>query len=165
MKINLGSGRRNLEGYVNVDLVSRGSEPNVVADIFKPLPFDDGVADEVLAIHVFEHIYFWDCEDVLKEWMRIVSKEGKLIIECPDFVKAARWLLDAMDGKVEFRSDLTYYAFWGDPTYGDEHMCHKWGWTATSLKKFAEMFGFKAAARPAQFHQKEARDFRLEIWH
>jgi SAM-dependent methyltransferase len=56
MKINIGSGFKRFEGYMNVDddpLVS----PDFIVDLNSgKLPFDDNSVDAVIAHHILEHI-------------------------------------------------------------------------------------------------------------
>ena len=56
MKINLGSGYKRIDGFLNVDddpLVS----PDFLCNIEKEkLPFDDNSVEEIRAHHIFEHI-------------------------------------------------------------------------------------------------------------
>ena len=56
VKVNLGSGYKRIEGFVNVDddpLV----EPDYLVNIEKDkLPFDDNTVEEVRAHHILEHI-------------------------------------------------------------------------------------------------------------
>jgi SAM-dependent methyltransferase len=56
MKVNLGSGYKRIEGFVNVDddpLVN----PEYVVNLEKgKLPFDDNTVEEVVAHHILEHI-------------------------------------------------------------------------------------------------------------
>lgn len=56
MKFNMGSGRRKLPGYVNVDAAPE-SEPDEVWDLEQtPWPWPDNCADEVRFIHSLEHM-------------------------------------------------------------------------------------------------------------
>ena len=56
MKINLGSGYKRIEGFVNIDddpLV----KPDYLVDIEnEKLPFDDNTVEEIRAHHILEHI-------------------------------------------------------------------------------------------------------------
>jgi SAM-dependent methyltransferase len=75
MKLNLGAGTDARAGFVNVDFLE-GPGIDVVADLTRPLPFDDGVAEEFLLSHVLEHIP--DTLALMGELWRI-GKPGALV--------------------------------------------------------------------------------------
>jgi len=96
--IEIGASRGNGFGldktggsYANVDFSSEqggkwqsaGFKPmlvNIVAN-GDDLPFNDKVFDYVLSSHVIEH--FFDPIKTLKEWLRVIKKEGYLFIIVP----------------------------------------------------------------------------------
>src|ERR1700677_2089475 len=54
MKLNLGSGRRPIEGWVNVD---KYPPADVLHDLEElPWPWADNAAEDVLLCHVLEHL-------------------------------------------------------------------------------------------------------------
>lgn len=59
MRLHLGCGRNPIPGWVNLDIAA-GDGVDVVADLDAcatvPLPFDDGSVDEVVGVHVLEHL-------------------------------------------------------------------------------------------------------------
>lgn len=77
MKINLGSGYKRIDGYINIDGDSN-CKPDFLVDLEKDkLPFEDNSVDEILAHHILEHIgngFF----NLLKEIYR-VCKNGAVI--------------------------------------------------------------------------------------
>lgn len=77
MKINLGSGYKRIEGFVNIDddpLV----KPDYLVDIEnEKLPFDDNTVEEIRAHHILEHIGAGFIP-LMKELYR-VSKHGALL--------------------------------------------------------------------------------------
>lgn len=83
MKLNLGCGRHQKQGYVNLDLVEMPGV-DVVHDLGKfPYPFKDDTFVLVEAFHVLEHLP--ETVKVMKEIHRI-SKPGAIIkIEVPHY--------------------------------------------------------------------------------
>src|SRR6202012_3650744 len=95
MKLNLGCGDKILEGFVNVDVVESraGKSPDVICDLHQLTPFEDGSADEIMAIHVVEHFWRWEVVDIRKEWVRVLKPGGKMILECPNLISACQAVL------------------------------------------------------------------------
>ena len=156
IKLNIGCGRRVLDGWINVDTKSRGNAPDVDADV-RELPFPDNYADEVMAIHLIEHFYIWEVPDVVNEWKRVLKPGGKLVIECPDLEKTIKHMYE---GRHE--PQLTMWPLYGDPSHQDPLMCHKWGYNAHSLIMLLKHIGFdNPVVEPAQFHMKDLRDMRV----
>lgn len=163
MKLNVGAGNKHLAGYLSVD-IEQNPDPaapklDIVADI-KSIPLPDNCAEEIIAIHVLEHIHRWDVKAVLKEWHRLLIPGGKLVIEMPDIRKAARNLLENLVG-----DGYHMWAFYGDPRTKNPLMCHKWGWTMATLEPMLAKFGFvNIVEEVTRFHSvgREIRDFRVE---
>ncbi len=85
MKLNLGSGSKNLDGYKNVDKFNYYN-PDIVHDLETfPYPFDDNSIDEILLSHVLEHI--GQSPDVflkiIKEIYRICHNNSFIKIKVP----------------------------------------------------------------------------------
>ncbi len=84
MKINLGSNKKMIGGYVNVDGLQLPGV-DVVHDLTQvPYPFEDGVAEEIVMIEVLEHLSFRSTLACLKECYRILKDDGVLIVQVPD---------------------------------------------------------------------------------
>lgn len=83
MKLNLGGGGHNPDGYVEIDRAT-GHE-------IYPLPYEDGSVDIVRASHVLEHFSHKVIGDVVKEWVRVLKPSGLLRIAVPDFRKIVQW--------------------------------------------------------------------------
>lgn len=79
LRLNVGSGNRPLEGFVNVD-VRELSSVDVVADV-RALPFPDGSAVEIEASSLLEH--FRDPYAVLDELHRVLAPRGVLRVRVP----------------------------------------------------------------------------------
>ena len=85
MKLNLGSGSDYREGWVNLD---RGHcKKDVDHDLEDlPLPFATSSADEILLIHVLEHISRDRFKDFMREIHRIAKPNALIHIACPYYL-------------------------------------------------------------------------------
>jgi predicted SAM-dependent methyltransferase len=154
MKLNLGSGHRNLVGYTNVDIDPRA---DVVHDI-RRLPFEDESADEVLSVHAIEHFFRWEVVDILKEWRRVLKPGGKLVLECPDLTKIIRNFLAGEPPR------MTIMGLYCDPAVESEVMVHKWAYNYPELRSVVEEAGFKDVREEAPQWHFAKRDMRIEAW-
>ena len=84
-KLNLGSGDKKIEGFLNLDKFDT-FKPDIVHDLENfPYPFSDNEVDEIKLIHVLEHIgkdpdiYI----KILKELYRICINEALIHIIVP----------------------------------------------------------------------------------
>lgn len=82
LRLHLGSGGNNLDGWVNVDLV--GARADVAWDLRRPLPFADGAAEAVFLEHVLEHLTVEDGLGVLRHARRVLADGGILRVGVPD---------------------------------------------------------------------------------
>lgn len=168
MRLNLGCGGRVFkDDWINVDIFDTGPSDvaYVKADISKRLPFEDNSADEVFSCHVVEHLWPWDVETILADWIRVVRPGGKLVIECPNLMGAAAILqaAETLDNRDLYRNAL--FALYGDPgeKFHNIEQRHKWGYTPKSLGALLVGLGLKNVRQvPAQFKMKEPRDMRIE---
>lgn len=174
MRIHVGCGARVYDGYFNIDAVHNPNAPRPPellyafefdrdGNLVKKIPLDDGVADEVMAIHVFEHFYQWECAAVLREWRRLLQPGGLLILELPDLIKCCQNIIE--NRKERQPDQLKRWGLYGDPRPKDKLMCHPWGWAPVELMDFLEVNGFAGAKHlPTQFHScgRLHRDMRIE---
>lgn len=85
IRLNLGSGPHELDGYINLDR-KNGNE-------VYPLAHADGSVDEIRASHVLEHFSHLDFGTILADWVRALKPGGILKIAVPDFqIIAERYL-------------------------------------------------------------------------
>ena len=85
MKLNLGSGSKRIEGYINVDKYDT-FKPDIVHDLEKfPYPFENNSVTHVLLSHVLEHLgqnpdVF---NSIIKELYRICVNKAFIDIRVP----------------------------------------------------------------------------------
>ena len=93
MRLNLGSGWDNREGYVNVDFAPH-HRPDIVADVLK-LPVADGSVEEVLAQDILEHLPRTSTTEALTEWRRVTKADGVVRIRVPSLFDAVSLMQSA----------------------------------------------------------------------
>ena len=134
MKLHLGCGHFYKEGYINIDI-----NPKVKADRYfdlnKPLDYPDESVEEILAIHLIEHLKPKTIGKVLKSWYRVLKKGGKLIIEAPD-------LEVCMEKFLKNKTpDILKWIFGNQD---NEYQVHYWGYEPSVLAFYLERtIGFK----------------------
>jgi len=80
MKVNLGSGNRPMEGWLNVDS-DKTCCPDKVVDLNKRFPFEDDSVDNIYCSHVIEHVD--DVLEFMHEIWRVCKPNAEVIIIAP----------------------------------------------------------------------------------
>lgn len=164
MKLNIGCGARRLPGYIGVDAVAGRPACDIVATA-ESIPLPDGSVSEIIAIHLWEHFYRFDCDKIITEWKRLLKPGGRLVLEMPNLIKACENILSGKFVAGKHPDQLGMWACWGDPREGDPFMAHRWGWSPQTITDFLSEHGFKQIQeKPTQFHPagKQFRDMRIE---
>jgi len=137
LKLHLGCGKRQLPGFVHVDLANF---PHVdyrhSVDRLKMFP--DGSADLIYASHVLEYFDRFEAKRVLMEWNRVLCASGALRLAVPDFRALAEVYFES--GKL----DLIL-----GPLYGrmeipgiESVIYHRTAYDFEALKELLEHSGF-----------------------
>lgn len=89
-KLNMGGGRKNLNGFVNIDFVYfEGVERQVVANIEDLSFIPNACISHIHTNHVLEHFSQEQLEYQLKEYHRILRDKGVLSVRCPNALGVA----------------------------------------------------------------------------
>lgn len=167
LRLNVGAGSRRPPGWFNVDIEENPDAPqplDLLSDA-KKIDLPDGCASELMAIHLFEHLYRWEADDVIEEWKRLLRPGGKLILELPDLMKFCKNILDGAMRGGKNPDQLGMWGAYGDPRTKNPYMCHRWGWSPATLTALLAAHGFvKIKELPTQFHPagRNFRDMRIE---
>jgi len=94
LRVEIGSGPFPSPGYVHVDANrwARHVEHRATAS---SLPFGDGVVDELLAIHILEHVHASFLMPTLREWRRVLRPGGFAQIHVPNAATVFAAFLDS----------------------------------------------------------------------
>jgi SAM-dependent methyltransferase len=96
-RIEVGSGPEPLPGYIHVD-----SDPDSRYLDFlvsgHSLPIRAGWADDLLSVHMIEHVSPLALKSTLREWFRVLRPGGMLRIHTPNGEALGRALIDSASG-------------------------------------------------------------------
>lgn len=83
MKINIGSGRKKLYGWTNIDQ-SPEVYPELFMDVTKEFNFPENSLDFVYNEHFIEHIYYEDAVNLCTKIYASLKPNGVLRVATPD---------------------------------------------------------------------------------
>jgi predicted SAM-dependent methyltransferase len=125
IKLNLGSGDRPLEGYINLD-AKEGFAAFPLADLYylpgehypsgKTICTTGSVIDEIRASHVLEHFPHGQTQEILDHWVSRLRPGGVLKVAVPDFGRIVQLYADPRELPIQG------YVMGGQT---DEHDFHK----------------------------------------
>lgn len=147
--LNLGSGKRTLNGFINIDRYT--TLPSVLkADIYK-LPFKDSSATGLFSAHSLEHLPIRRAYLALKDWYRVMKPGATLLLSMPDIdmimatllrkdlsVESRRWFMYTLFG---YQADMECDKTLDDPVVdlGQFHTC---GYSKKTLVEEMQRIGY-----------------------
>lgn len=151
MKLNIGAGRKEMEGWTSLGLMP---DHDIKSDI-RWLRVPDNSVTEALACHVVEHIAPEQVPLMFEDWFRALAPGAELAIEGPDLVKCCRLVL-AGDPQGE-------KGIFGRVIGEDVSALHRWGLTVSTLRRLLTDAGFiKIREEQPFFHGRRTnRDLRV----
>lgn len=88
MKLNIGSGEKRIDGFINIDKFPSHKE-DLFGDLDTKIDLPDGCAEEVILDNVIEHVD--SIVNAMKEIRRLLKKEGVVHIYTPHFTSHSSW--------------------------------------------------------------------------
>jgi SAM-dependent methyltransferase len=82
-RIEIGGGPHPHSGFVHVDNDRDAAHLEALADAWD-LPFPDGWAQQLVAVHVLEHVAPSNLQKTLREWHRVLQPGGSLRVHVPN---------------------------------------------------------------------------------
>jgi GT2 family glycosyltransferase len=146
LMLNLACGHDYGEEYINVDLYApEDAKCDVRYDVQK-LPYDDNSIDQIKAFHIIEHFHFFEIQEVLKEWHRVLKPGGVLYLETPDFLETCRSFVEGIPHMdIEQWRIMLYGHFFAHAWIPGQ--THKFLFTETQLRVNLDWAGFKQVVR------------------
>jgi len=134
LKVHLGSGPINIQGWINVDARSY-EHVHVVSNGFELREFADEAISEIYLCHVLEHFSFVEVEALLKSLKVKLRKGGVIRISVPSFDKL-------IEIYKRCGSDITkvQFALMGGQDY--QYNFHKSLYNLKSLRQLLEDCGY-----------------------
>jgi|WetSurSiteA1Bulk_404760.scaffolds.fasta_scaffold00273_5 predicted SAM-dependent methyltransferase len=163
VRLHLGCGPKIIEDYINCDIVI---DPRIIYyDLTKPLPIRDNVVDDILSVHVIEHISRHLIISIFIEWYRVLKPNGFVAVEWPDLLKACKEVVNNPDCFWSNSDPLvkrTLRSIYGDYTkYPDISMVHKWGYSAESMTRILKTVGYSKVEIQTNLYGKTFVDSRV----
>lgn len=91
VKVNIGAGRKPVEGWINTDIVWQA---DAYLDIIAPWPVPDGSVDVVYADNVIEHVTLEQGREVFRHAFDALRPGGVFRLATPDVEAVARQYLE-----------------------------------------------------------------------
>lgn len=115
MKLNLGCGKRKIPGFENVDNQERVN-PDLLLDVTKGLPYEDGSVDEVMAIDFIEHLERGQVLALMDEVYRVLKPGGRFLFIVPSDEGRGAWQDPTHKSAWNINTWKLYFT---DPRYRD----------------------------------------------
>lgn len=125
------------------------------------MPFPNDHADRAVAVHVFEHFYFWDAPKFLAEVKRVLKVGGKIVLELPCMDKVFSHIAARLRKGESPSPTFSWLAIWGDPRYESAAMTHKWGYCKADMVKVLTEAGFVDVKSEEPNYHFPKRDMRF----
>lgn len=109
-RLEIGPGPERIDGFETINVVW-GKNVDYIADASKRLPFNSGVFDLIYASHVLEHIPWYQVDEVMKEWVRLLKPGGSVEIWVPNGLLIAKTFVDAEEGTSNQIHNDGWYRF------------------------------------------------------
>ena len=93
-RVEIGSGYSPRPGYIHVDAVAWNGAIDLVAPA-DALPLPPAWADEILAVHMIEHLAPASLAGTLRHWFDLLVPGGVLTVHTPDGAALGRSLADS----------------------------------------------------------------------
>lgn len=148
IKLNLGAGENNKEGYINVD---HRVEPagTMQGNAFGLEEFEDNSVDEIRAYALLEHASQLRTLDILKLWYNKLVSGGVLNVSVPDMEETLVRCKKYLEAK---EWDYDNWIFFNNKMYGGERELKHYG--KEPFKEFPGVLRYEVGLHKSMFDEK-----------
>jgi SAM-dependent methyltransferase len=135
-------------------------KPDLLGTMVDMSAVDSGTIDAVFSSHNIEHLYPFEVPIALKEFLRVLTPQGFLVITCPDLQSVCQLVANDQLTDAAYVSPAgpitpldILYGFRPSLSRGDLYMAHRCGFTRKVLHGTLRAAGFQSVvtlARPRQ---------------
>jgi hypothetical protein len=124
--------------------------PDLIGTIVDMSGVSDASVDAIFSSHNIEHVYAHEVPEVLKQFLRVMSDDGFVVLTCPDLQSVCEAvardrllepLYTSASGPIAPLDVL--YGHRASLASGNHHMAHKCGFTYSALRSLFLSCGFK----------------------
>lgn len=142
--------------------INKEVNPDIEGTLLDMNQVNDESVDAIYSSHNIEHVYPHEVPVVLQEFIRVLSKDGIVVITCPDLQSVCEAILQdklyeplyEVPPSVPIAPIDILYGLRGSLEDGNDYMAHKCGFTYSTLLNFFIDAGFKkwiGGRRPEDF--------------
>ena len=128
-------------------------KPDLIGTITDMQNVISGSMDAIYSSHNIEHVYAHEVETVLKEFIRVLTPEGFVVITCPDLQSVCKLVSEDKLLDPAYSSPAgpitpldILYGHRASLKRGNHYMAHKCGFTLNVLISVLKNHGFSAVA-------------------
>lgn len=104
-KLEIGPGDCRIQGFETLNILA-GNNVDYVLDASKKMPFKKETFDIIYASHILEHIPWYQVEETIAEWVRLLKRGGVLEVWVPDGLKICNAFIEyEVKGNNEIEKD------------------------------------------------------------
>lgn len=92
-KLEIGPGDDRVAGFESVDCWANWNA-DYIADATRRLPFADNTFQIIYASHILEHVPWYQLDQTLSEWVRVLAPGGSLEVWVPNGLKICQAFVD-----------------------------------------------------------------------
>ncbi len=148
--LNIGCGKRKLNGFINIDIEG---EADIQVDVTKGLPFENNSVHRIFNEHFIEHLTQAEGIAFLRECRRVLVDQGRLRIATPDLDYIVR-RYQSEDWRKESGEWIRYGYDWVATRAEQMNLAmrewgHRWLYNEEELVRLALAAGLSAGGRCA----------------